>query len=480
MNGKNIKSLFPTLTVSGDTTSTIKGIRIDSRKITKGDLFVAIKGIHFDSHRKIKEAIKRGAMGVVVEEDVPQLPDKLMIKTDNSRKTYAFLSSAFFGFPSRKMKLVGITGTSGKTTTAYLLYRLFNKLGIKSGFIGTIGKGIGDEFVIGETFPPTTPDAFSLNEFLYRAVEKNVKYVFLEVSSFALLFHRIAGLTFYGKILTSLSKDHLDVHKTIENYVQAKASFFENYNGGVFLNSDIPFYERFKNTLAKPVLFGVKNKADYRAYIRKIQTDKIEFILRYNNEKIPFTLHMRGTFNVYNFLAAVAFAMGEGIDIGRLQEFARNIPAIPGRMNTIRRKDKIVIVDFAHNSFEVEKVLSFLKKIKARRVITVIGAVGWSTKNKREEMGKIASSLSDYVIVTTDDPRGDNPEEIASDVKRGTGENAEVILDRREAIRKAVGMMDNGDIVALLGRGEENEIHYKDKIIYLNDLKYAEKILDGN
>ena len=480
MNGKDIKNFFPFLTVSGDMVSPIRGIKIDSRKVKKGDLFVAIKGTQFDSHKKIEEVVKKGAMGIVTEEDVPQLPGKLIIRTNNSRRAYALLSNAFFDFPSQKIKLVGITGTSGKTTTAYLLYRFFNELGIKSGFIGTIGRGIGNNFVISETFPPTTPDAFPLNEFLYKAVKENVKYVFLEVSSFAILFHRIAGLTFHSKLLTSLSKDHLDVHKTMKNYVETKVSFFKNYNGKVFINSDIPYYERFKKLLAKPILFGIKNRADYRGCIEKIEGDKTDFILEHNNEKIPFTLYAKGIFNVYNFLAVSAFAIEENIDVSKLQEFALNIPVIPGRMNTIRKKNRTIIVDFAHNAFEIEKVLSFLNRIKTKRIITVIGAVGWSTKDKRIEMGKTASSFSDYVIVTTDDPRGDDPKEIANDVRRGTNKNAEVILDRKEAIRKAIEMTRNGDIVAILGRGEENEMHYKDKTIYLNDLKYAEEILNGN
>ena len=481
MNGKQIKNLFPSLHVYGNMEVPIKNIQIDSRKIKKGDLFVAIKGITFDSHEKIEEAITKGAIGIVTEKSIKHSPDMLIIETDNSRKTYALLSSAFFGFSSRKLKLVGITGTSGKTTTSYLLYKLFNNVDIKSGFIGTIGEGIGDKFVRKDSFPPTTPDAFPLNRFLYKAVKENVKYVFMEVSSFAILHHRIEGLTFYNKILTFLEEDHLDIHKTLENYIQTKVSFFENYEGKIFLNADTPFYEKLKKISINPVLFGIINKANYKAFVKKVGIEETKFILQYNDKKkASFSLNMGGEFNLYNFLAASAFAIEEGIGLSKLQKFAKDILTIPGRMDIIKTKKGIIIVDFAHNPAEIKRVLSFLNSIKNGRIITVIGAVGWSTEKKSREIGKIASTLSDFVIITTDDPRGDDPKKIAKNVQNGASNNTKIILDRKKAIKKAIKTMQNNDIIAILGRGHENEMHYKNKIIYLNDSEYAKEILNDN
>jgi len=479
MNGKEIKKLFPFLDVSGNTEIPIKSIEVDSRKVKEGDLFVAINGTQFDSHKKIGEAIKKGAVGIVTEKNTKPISDRLIIKTNNSRETYALLSNAFFNFPSKKMKLVGITGTSGKTTTGYLLYKLFNNIGIKAGFIGTIGEGIGNEFVKKKAFPPTTPDAFPLNKFLYKALKENIEYMFMEVSSFAILFHRIGGLTFYNKVLTSLGEDHLDVHKTAENYIKTKLSFFDNYNKKVFL-SDIPFHEKFKKVSTKPILFGIKRKADYRAYIKEIKAEEIKFILKYNGNKVPFTLNMRGSFNLYNFLAISAFTIEEGVKISKLQEFSKNIPEVSGRMNVIKVGKNRIIVDFAHNPSEIKKVLSFLKKTKTGRIITVIGAVGWSTEKKKKEIGRLTSALSNYVIITSDDPRGDDPEKIAKDIEKGADKNTEIILDRKKAIKKAIKMMKDGDTVALLGRGHENEMHYKNRTIYLNDLEYAKEILSEN
>jgi len=460
MNGKQIKNLFPSLHVHGNIEVPIKNIQIDSRKVKKGDLFVAIKGITFDSHEKIEEAITKGAIGIVTEKSIKH------------SKTYALLSSAFFGFSSQKLKLVGITGTSGKTTTSYLLYKLFNNVDIKSGFIGTIGEGIGDKFVRKDSFPPT---------FLYKAVKENVKYVFMEVSSFAILHHRIEGLIFYNKILTFLGEDHLDIHKTLENYIQTKVSFFENYKGKIFLNADTPFYEKFKKISINPVLFGIINKANYKAFVEKVGIEETKFILQYNDKKkAPFSLNMGGEFNLYNFLAASAFAIEEGISLSKLQKFAKDIPTIPGRMDIIKTKKGIIIIDFAHNPAEIKKVLSFLNNIKKGHIITVIGAVGWSTEKKSMEIGKIASALSDFVIITTDDPRSDDPKKIAKNVQKGASNNTKIILDRKKAIKAAIKTMQNNDIIALLGRGHENEMHYKNKIIYLNDSEYAKEVLNDN
>ena len=479
MKATELKILFPGFSYSGNLNVEFNRIELDSRKIQKFDLFVAMKGIHFDSHKRILEAIRNGATVVVSEKDITVPKDILLIKVSNSRDAYARISAAFFGFPSRKLKVVGITGTSGKTTTAYILYSFFNRVGIRAGFLGTLGEDTGSGLIFKEKFPPTTPDAFYLNRALSDMVKAGIKYVFIEVSSSAILFNRISGINFYRKILTNIGQDHLEVHKTFQNYLNCKLKFFEGDIPAI-LNRDSLFIEDFLSVSRTFKTYGIKNKADFMAHIDKTDHSGMYVTLSYGKDYVRLFLKARGEFNLYNFLAFLAFTRGEGIPLSKIEQFAANFPEIPGRMNSIETIKGTVIIDFAHNPYEIEAVLNYARQIKQNRLITVVGAVGWSTVEKRYNIGKVASSLSDVFILTTDDPRGADPDEIIRDVKNGSSGNIVVINNRFNAIRKAVSMMKKGDVVAILGRGEEREIHFRNKTVMKSDEECVREILDEN
>ncbi len=476
MRGLELKRIFPRFHYSGNLSVEFDSIVLDSRKVSKGTMFVAIKGTRFDSHLKIDEAIQNGATAVVFEENVKIPKDILGIKVDDTRSAYSLFSSAFFGFPSKNLKVVGITGTSGKTTTAFWLYKFFNGvLHKKSGFIGTIGEDSGKGFVIKEKFPPTTPDAFYLNRLLSEMVKNDVEYAFLEISSSAILFKREKGVTFYSKILTNIAEDHLDVHSSFEDYLQTKLSFFKDKTPSI-LNRDVSYYEKFAKSAQNFVTYGITHSSDVSAHILSSALHYTDFEISFRDVKETMHLNAGGLFNLYNFLALSAFALNEKVSMESVKYFALHIPQVPGRLKTYRLKDGIVVIDFAHNPYEVERILQFLRGIKENRLITVIGAVGWSTKKKRKEMGEKSSLYSDVVIVTTDDPRGDDPDTLIYDVARFV-KCPVIIKDRLEAIKHAVSIMKKGDIVALLGRGEEREIHFKDSVLKMSDEEMLKEII---
>ncbi len=480
----DLKKYFPDFYYRMGREDTFERIEIDSRKVRKGDMFVAIRGTNIDSHRFIKDAVKSGASVIVSEIDI-DLPENVsLIKVPNSRTAYALFSSAFYGFPSKKVKVIGITGTSGKSTTAYLMYRFFNDfLRIPSGFIGTIGidSGRGCEFK--ERFPPTTPDALELNAMLRDAANHRLKYVFTEVSSSAMLFKRIEGIEFYGKILTNIGTDHLEVHGTFQNYLRSKLEFFKGKNRISILNADSEYFELFeKSTFAEQTFtYGINNPSDFGATLNKIEADFSDFSVSIDGKKQHFVLRLPGIFNVYNFLALIAFSAFEGISPSELVRFASSPPSIPGRMNTVPLESGArVVIDFAHNPMEIESILRFLNSVKGNsKLITVTGAVGKSLKSKRENIGRVADSLSDILIITTDDPRGDDVQRILKDVSR-FAHSAIVIEDREEAIRRALEIAKKGDIIAILGRGEEREIHFKDRVFEKSDLEMVKEIENEN
>lgn len=475
MRVSKIHEYFPELIIAGNLDTDFSGIMLDSRKVKSGDIFVAIRGSKLDSHTKIYEAFDNGAVGVVIEKDMIIPEGKFKIITDNSRKTYALISSLYFNFPSKRLKLIGITGTSGKTTTAFLMYKLFNLMNLKAGFIGTIGVGKGDFFTISETFPPTTPDAFPLNSMLSEMLSEGIQYVFVEVSSHAIKLQRVESLRFYKKILTTVGEEALDFHETFKDYLDTKISFFFDCKDAIF-NADCKYIEKFEEASSNYILYGINNPSDIKGSILSINPENTIFTIDYQKINIKIDLQMSGIFNVYNFLALASVVFTEELDASYLLNFAKHIPRVPGRSNFYRKNDRTIFVDYAHNPFELENVLQHLKNLSDGRLITVIGAVGFSTDKKKYEMGEIASKYSDFVFVTTDDPRGDDPEKIVKDVFAGVKGNGKIVLDRKKAIKEALETSKFGDVVAILGRGDDEEIHYSDRTVYFADLDIVKEV----
>lgn len=445
--------------LQGSADMQISAVVFDSRKVVKDCLFVAVKGTVVDGHDYIEQAVKDGAVAVVCEE----LPAHVTGEVDfllvaNSAVALGILASNFYDKPSSKLKLVGVTGTNGKTTVATLLYKLFIDLGYKCGLLSTV-----ENKVNGEVVPAThtTPDPVALNELLDRMVAKGCDYCFMEVSSHAIAQHRIEGLQFAGGIFTNLTHDHLDYHKTFENYLKAKKAFFDGLGKGAFALTNIDDKNgnvMLQNTKAHRKGYSIKNMADYKGKILENQFDGL--VLNVDGDDVYFKLV--GSFNAYNLLAVYGTAMLLEQDKAKVLTSLSKLSGAEGRFDYVISPNKIVgIIDYAHTPDAVQNVLSTIHDIRKgnEKVITVIGCGGDRDKTKRPIMAKVAATLSDKVILTSDNPRSEDPAQIIKDMEAGLDPNTQrkaiSITDRREAIKTAVHLAQPGDIILLAGKGHE-------------------------
>jgi UDP-N-acetylmuramoyl-L-alanyl-D-glutamate--2,6-diaminopimelate ligase len=445
--------------LQGSADMQISAVVFDSRKVVKDCLFVAVKGTVVDGHDYIEQAVKDGAVAVVCEE----LPAHVTGEVDfllvaNSAVALGILASNFYDKPSSKLKLVGVTGTNGKTTVATLLYKLFIDLGYKCGLLSTV-----ENKVNGEVVPAThtTPDPVALNELLNRMVAKGCDYCFMEVSSHAIAQHRIEGLQFAGGIFTNLTHDHLDYHKTFENYLKAKKAFFDGLGKGAFALTNVDDKNgnvMMQNTKAHRKGYSIKNMADYKGKILENQFDGL--VLNVDGDDVYFKLV--GSFNAYNLLAVYGAAMLLEQDKAKVLTSLSKLSGAEGRFDYVISPNKIVgIIDYAHTPDAVQNVLSTIHDIRKgnEKVITVIGCGGDRDKTKRPIMAKVAATLSDKVILTSDNPRSEDPAQIIKDMEAGldasTQRKAISITDRREAIKTAVHLAQPGDIILLAGKGHE-------------------------
>jgi UDP-N-acetylmuramoyl-L-alanyl-D-glutamate--2,6-diaminopimelate ligase len=460
----------------------ISAVVFDSRKVVPGSLFVAVKGTQVDGHDYIEKAIKDGAVAVICEE----LPghtagevDFLMVA--NSAVALGIVSANFYDNPSNKLKLVGVTGTNGKTTIATLLYQLFRDLGYKCGLLSTVENQINGK-IIPSTH--TTPDQVELNHLLDEMVTLGCDYCFMEVSSHAIAQHRIEGLNFAGGIFSNLTHDHLDYHKTFDNYLKAKKAFFDGLSKNAFAltnNDDKNGSVMLQNTKAHKKTYALKSMADYKAKILENQFGGL--LLLIDNEEVWFK--MVGTFNTYNLLAVYATAMLLDQDRAKVLTSLSKLSGAEGRFDYVVAPNKIIgIVDYAHTPDAVQNVLSTIHNIRKgnEKVITVIGCGGDRDKTKRPIMAKVACEWSDKVILTSDNPRSEDPAQIIKDMEAGVTPTAQrstvSITDRHEAIKTACMLAQPGDIILLAGKGHEKyqEIkgvknHFDDKEELLNQFK---------
>jgi UDP-N-acetylmuramoyl-L-alanyl-D-glutamate--2,6-diaminopimelate ligase len=445
--------------LQGSADTEITAVVFDSRKVVPGCLFVAVKGTLVDGHDYIAQAVKDGAT-VVICEDLPGHitgeVDFLMVA--NSAIALGIITANYYDNPSSKLKLVGVTGTNGKTTIATLLYQLFRDLGYKCGLLSTVENQINGQ-IIESTH--TTPDPVELNKLMDEMVAKGCDYCFMEVSSHAVAQHRIVGLQFAGGIFTNLTHDHLDYHKTFAEYLKAKKGFFDSLpknafaltnaddkNGGVML----------QNTIAHKKTYGLKNMADYKARILENQFGGL--LLQVDNEDVWFK--MVGTFNAYNLLAVYAAAMLLDQDRAKVLTILSKLSGAEGRFDYVVAANKVIgIVDYAHTPDAVQNVLSTIHDIRKgnEKVITVIGCGGDRDKTKRPIMAKVACEWSDKVILTSDNPRHEDPAQIIKDMEEGVDAAFKrytmSITDRREAIKTACHLARPGDIILLAGKGHE-------------------------
>lgn len=449
-----------TLQMNGDTNISIENICFDSRTVTKGSLFVATRGTHTDGHGFIHMSIEKGAIAIVCE-DMPTsvTPNTTYILVKDSSYALGYIASNFYNNPSSKMKLVGITGTNGKTTTATLLYRICKQLGYKSGLISTV------RYMVHEKEVPathTTPDALQLNKLMNDMVTEGCEYCFMEVSSHSVVQHRIAGLVFAGGIFSNLTHDHLDFHKTFEEYLRAKQLFFDGLpkNAFALVNTDDRNGRIMaQNTKATVKTYALKSMADFKCKIIESHLDGMQIHLDGNEVWTRFI----GEFNAYNLTAVYATCILLGHRKDEILKILSKLAAVDGRFEYQTSDSGITaIVDYAHTPDALVNVLKTINQIRKgnEQVITVVGAGGDRDRTKRPIMAKVSVDMSDKLILTSDNPRSEEPSEIIAEMYKGVpaSEQRKVlcITDRREAIKTACMMAQKGDIILVAGKGHEN------------------------
>lgn len=465
----------------GDMEVSVTGICFDSRKVQEGSLFIAVKGTQSDGHAFIGKAIELGATVIVCE----VLPDTIQeqvvfITVKNSAQALGIIASNYFGNASAQVKLVGVTGTNGKTTTATLLYQLFTILGYKAGLISTVENRVGNQ-VVPSTH--TTPDPIQLNLLLKQMMEAGCSHVFMEVSSHAIDQERIAGLKFAGAIFTNITHDHLDYHKTFENYIKAKKKYFDELSTEAFalVNADDKRgMVMLQNTKARKQTFGLKKMVDFKG---KIITNSIEGLeLEIAGKHVWFK--MIGDFNAYNLLGVYGTAMLLGEESDEVLTQLSALQGAPGRFELVMPGAKIIaIVDYAHTPDALQNVLETIAQFRTgiEQVITVVGCGGNRDKTKRPLMASIACRLSDKVVLTSDNPRDEDPLQIIQEMQTGImpteARKTLVIADREEAIKTACMMAKEKDIVLVAGKGHEDYQEIKGVKYPFDDRKVVERML---
>jgi len=445
------------LETSGDMEMPIQNLCTNSREKTEGALFFCISGLRFDAHDFAPQAVENGCTALVVERFL-NLP-VAQVKVENVRSAMAYIASAFYGHPSRSLRMVGVCGTKGKTTTSYLMKAILEQAGLKTGLIGTTGNMIGQKHLPSNM---TTPDPVDLHKCLRQMVDEGVEAVSMEVSAHAVDMHRLDGVTFEAACYTNFSQDHLDYFGTMENYFEAKKSFF--MHGQVLnasLNADDETSERIRCDLKIPHLtFGISANADVFARDIEISENGVEFSIRLRGlEEMPIHMHLTGMFNVYNALAAASLAMIMGIDKEDIREGLESVKNVPGRVEVLETGTPYkVILDYAHSPDALENVLKTVRAFTRARLITLVGCGGDRDHGKRPIMGEIVGRMADFSILTSDNPRTEDPMLILQSIEEGmkkTDGQYVVIENRRDAIRYALEMGQEGDVIVLAGKGNE-------------------------
>lgn len=464
---------------NGSTDIDIASVQIDSRKAGENSLFVAVKGSAADGHRFIDNAIQQGAKAIVCE-SLPAQPEEgvTYIQTTNSAEAAGIMAHNFYDQPSQKIKLVGVTGTNGKTTIATLLYKLFTCLGNQCGLVSTV-----ENIIAGKVVPSThtTPDAISLNALLDQMVNEGCSHVFMEVSSHAVHQHRIAGLQFSGALFSNITHDHLDYHKTFDEYIKAKKAFFDALPSSAFAITNADDKRgavMLQNTAAKKYAYSLRTMADFKGKI--LENGLTGLMMSVNDQEVHFRLI--GEFNAYNLLAVYGAAVCLSEDKNDVLQCLSNITGAEGRFDYIvSAKERVIgIVDYAHTPDALLNVLATIKKLRSgnEKVITVVGCGGDRDKTKRPVMGEVACEHSDKVLFTSDNPRSEDPLQILADMETGLSTAARrkyiSIPDRKQAIKTAVTMAAAEDIVLIAGKGHEKyqeingvKYHFDDKEVLI-------------
>ncbi|MFQ3549840.1 MAG: UDP-N-acetylmuramoyl-L-alanyl-D-glutamate--2,6-diaminopimelate ligase [Armatimonadota bacterium] len=463
----------------------INGIAFDSREVQNGNLFIAISGGSFDGHNYISEAIKKGASAIVAEKNIKEYSSKVSyVVVPNSRKAMGKIAAAFYNYPTRDIKLIGVTGTSGKTTVTHLISYILNQANIKNGVIGTIGIRIDNEYLPSNH---TTPESLDLQKTIFNMKHQGVQAVIMEASSHGLYQGRLIGCEFDVGIFTNIARDHLDFHKTQEAYLQAKMLLFndmpnhsEKTFSGVINIDDEHSDVVIKNTKGKVITFGINKTADLMAK-NIIATDKeVSFDLIYENNTINIKMPIGGMFNVYNALSAIGASLCLDIHIDDIIKGLANVKPVAGRFEYVDCGQNFgVIVDYAHTPDELENVLLSAKSITKGNLIVVFGCGGDRDRGKRPIMGRIADEISDIVVVTSDNPRTEDPLSIIDEILTGIERKNNIVVepDRYKAIREAIKLAKADDCVVIAGKGHEDYQIFANETIHFDDREVARELL---
>ena len=490
---KTLKDIISTLDVQqvqGDQNVSIQDITADSRAVKLNSLFIALDGATVDGHNYIDKAVAAGAVAVIVSKPVTVPDDVCVITVSDTRQAMMVCVPYFFDYPANRMRMVGVTGTNGKTTTTHMIRHILKAQGHKVGVIGTV------HIMIGDTSYPihnTTPDVVDLQHILHQMVQENVEYCVMEVSSHALALGRVSGVEFDTAVFTNLTQDHLDFHKTFENYLAAKCKLFEQVsasdqvkdNKGAVINIDDSYGHRvMEKTTAPTITYSTLGKGTLNASDVHMSTKNSQYTVNYKGESYPVSMNTTGLFNVYNTLAAIGACLQEGISMEAIDTALKTFSSVPGRFELIEEgQDFAVVVDYAHTPDGLQNILETAKAIKENRIIIVFGCGGDRDATKRPIMGRIAAEYGDKIYVTSDNPRTEDPVQIVKDVEVGVkealrdGTSYAVIVDRREAINHAIHDAKAGDIVIIAGKGHENYQILKNETIHFDDREEARKAL---
>jgi UDP-N-acetylmuramoyl-L-alanyl-D-glutamate--2,6-diaminopimelate ligase len=473
------------ISIDGPVDREITGLRYDSRRVGPGNLFVAVGGSCFDGHSFIEQAVDKGAVAIVGEK--PGLSKRAtMIVVPNSREALARLAATYYGDPSRRLKVIGVTGTNGKSTTTFLVKHLLERANQSTGLIGTVRYEIGERVLPAQR---TTPESLDLQELLSQCVEAGCRNVVLEVSSHALSQGRASEIAFDVGAFTNLTQDHLDFHHGMKDYFEAKARLFDSVRDNqkkeraAVINIDDPYGQqlvaRFGRDLPM-ISYGMGARAQFRASNFKVEMNGTSYQLNAKEKSYLVRLPLIGRFNVYNSLAALAVAHAIGADVRTSVLALANAPQIPGRLEAIPAKRQFhVFVDYAHTDDALLNVLRTCRDLHPNRLILVFGCGGNRDRTKRLLMGAVADQYADYAILTSDNPRKEDPEAIVRDIEAGfKRKNYEKIVDRREAISRAIALAQPKDIVLIAGKGHEKYQEFGDHTIPFDDVEVAARALE--
>lgn len=474
----------------GDLSLEITQVTNNSKEVKEGALFICVPGLKTDGHQYAREAVERGAVALVLERDVPCRCAKLFV--DDARAAQAKAGSCFYGNPTARVEMVGVTGTNGKTTTTFMIESILKATRVNTGVIGTINYRYMDSIFQSER---TTPDSIKLQKLCRDMVDAGVEAIVMEVSSHALDLNRVDGCEFDAAILTNITHDHFDFHKDFDNYLNSKFKLFEIAGAGglkqtkkvAIINADDPYGVSFAGKISTPVItYGIDSPADVRAYNVTLDTNRCSFDLDIKGGYFTrIDLNMPGKANIYNALAAISYAYDRRIDMELVKKGLRSLTGVPGRFESIDCGQPFtVVVDFAHNPDGLEKLITFCEKRAGSRKIVVFGCEGGKDRTKRSVMGEVAARHADIGIITTDNMYSESPEKVAGEIEEGfkihnkkINQEYYIITDRFEAIKTALELAKEGDIVFIAGKGHETVQLYFDRQIPFNDREIVTSLL---